>query len=98
MVWAMTEPVFLIGLAIVGFTAATVVKTIVGAFRGRGESSDLARISHQLDRQAAALEDAQNTLANQETQLAELQERLDFTERMLAQGRDRGVLRPGEKE
>jgi hypothetical protein len=93
----MTEPVFLIGLAIVGFTVATVVKTIVGAFRGRADSSDMAQINRQLDQQAAALEDAQGTLADQATQLAELQERLDFTERMLTQGRDRDLLRPGDQ-
>jgi len=46
----------------------------------------------QLDAQAAALEEAQNTLALQAKQLAELEERLDFAERMLAQARDRQQL------
>ena len=94
----MTEPVFLIGLAIVGGTLVLVAKTIAGAFRGRGSSrSDLAHITDQLDHQAAALDDAHNSLASQAVQLAELQERLDFAERLLAQGRDRSALRPGEK-
>ena len=46
---------------------------------------------------AAALDDAENSLAHQSGQIAELQERLDFTERLLAQGRDRTALGPGEK-
>jgi chromosome segregation ATPase len=65
---------------------------------GRGASrSDLAQLREQLDQHAAALDDAENSLSNQSTQLAELQERLDFTERLLAQGRDRTALGPGEK-
>jgi hypothetical protein len=46
--------------------------------------------NEQLERQAAAL-------ADQSTQLAELQERVDFAERMLAQTRDRSSLGPREK-
>jgi hypothetical protein len=42
---------------------------------------------------AAALEDVQNSLASQSSQLAELQERLDFAERLLAQSRDRAALK-----
>jgi predicted nucleic acid-binding Zn-ribbon protein len=49
----------------------------------------VAHLSDQLKDQAAALEDVQNSLANQSSHLAELQERLDFAERLLAQGRDR---------
>jgi hypothetical protein len=94
----MTEPVFLLGLAIVGGTIVMVAKTIAGAIRGRGTSrSDLTHVTDQLDHQAAALEDTQATLASQARQLAELNERLDFAERMLTQGRERPPLRPGEK-
>src|SRR5690349_768424 len=42
-------------------------------------------IQAQMDEQAAALEDAETKLALQARQLAELEERMDFTERMLAQ-------------
>ncbi len=52
----------------------------------------LALVQQQLDEQATALEDAQTLLANQGSQLAELQERVDFAERMLAQLRDRQKL------
>jgi hypothetical protein len=43
------------------------------------------------------LENAHDSLANQATQLAELHERLDFAERLLAQGRDRTALKPGDQ-
>lgn len=59
--------------------------------------SELARMKQQLEQQAAALEDAQTTLADQWTQLAELQERVDFAERLLVQARDRSALGSREK-
>jgi len=90
----MSEPVFLIALAIAGTTLVLVAGAIAGAIRGRGSSrSDLSHLSDQLKDQAAALEDVQNSLASQSSQVAELQERLDFAERMLAQSRDRAVLK-----
>lgn len=46
----------------------------------------------QLDEQTAALEEAETKLALQAKQLAELEERMDFTERMLAQARDKQKL------
>jgi hypothetical protein len=49
-------------------------------------------IQSQLDAQAAALDQAQATLALQAKQLTELEERVDFTERMLAQARDKQKL------
>ena len=54
--------------------------------------SELTSMKQQLEQQATALEDAQSTLANQSTELAELQERVDFAERLLARGRDRPPL------
>ena len=94
----MTEPVFLVGLAMVAVSAVSVVRAIAGAIGGRGSSrSELAQLREQLDQQAAALEDTQAHLASQSTQLSELHERLDFAERMLAQNRDRTALGPGDK-
>ena len=90
----MSEPVFLIALAIAGTTLVLVAGAIAGAIRGRGSSrSELSHLSDQLKDHAAALEDVQNSLASQSSQVAELQERLDFAERMLAQSRDRAVLK-----
>jgi hypothetical protein len=61
----------------------------LGQARG---GSDLARVQQQLEQQAAALQDAQATLASQSAQLAELHERVDFAERVLVQVRDRPAL------
>lgn len=94
----MDEPTFIIALAIVGGTLVMVAKTIAGAITGRGSNRKLEDLREQVDRQAAALEDAENALANQSAQLAELQERLDFTERLLTQGRDPSQLKRGETE
>lgn len=94
----MSEPVFILALTIAATTLVLVAKAIAGAIAGRGASrSELVQIKQRLEQDAAALEDAQTTLANQSTQVAELQERLDFAERLLAQARDRSGLRAGEK-
>jgi hypothetical protein len=94
----MSEPTFIVALAIVAATLVVVAKSIAGAISGRGPSrAELAQLRERLDQNTAALEDAQNGLANQSTQLAEFQERLDFAERLLTQSRDRQALRPGEE-
>ena len=46
-------------------------------------------VQSQVDAQAAALEEAQTLLALQAKQLTDLEERVDFAERMLAQARDK---------
>ena len=93
----MSEPVFLIALAIAGTTLVMVAGAIAGAIRGRGSPrSEVTQLSDQLKDQAAVLEDLQNSLANQSNQMAELNERLDFAERLLAQNRDRTALKPGD--
>jgi hypothetical protein len=93
----MSEPVFLLAFAMAGTTIVLVAGAIAGAIRGRGSSrSELARLNDQVEHQATALEDVQSSLASQSTQLAELQERLDFAERLLTQARDRSALKPGE--
>jgi hypothetical protein len=46
-------------------------------------------IQAQLEAQAAALEEAEAMLALQAKQLTELEERVDFAERVLAQARDK---------
>ena len=90
----MSEPVFLTALAIVGTTLVLVAGAIAGGLRGRGSSrSAVTQLGEQLKDQAAALEDVQNSLASQSHQLAELHERLDFAERLLAQTRDRTALK-----
>jgi predicted nucleic acid-binding Zn-ribbon protein len=90
----MSEPVFLVALVIAGTTLVLVAGAIAGAIRGRGSSrSELAQLNDRLKDHAAALDDVQNSLASQSSQLAELHERLDFAERLLTQGRDRTALK-----
>ena len=84
---------FIIILAgIVAGTVTEIVKAI--ARRGPG-AAELADLKLQLEQYAAALEEAQTTLSDQAAQMAELQERVDFAERLLAQARDRTALGPG---
>ena len=94
----MREPVFLLALAIAAGTVLMVVKTIAAAFNKTGSASELTKVKEQLQLHAAMLDDAENNLANQSNQIAELQERLDFTERLLTQGRERTALGPGENK
>jgi chromosome segregation ATPase len=94
----MRETVFLAALGIAAFTMIIVVKSIVAAITGRsGARSELGPLKERLEQHAAALEEAESSLAHQSTQIAELQERLDFTERLLAQGRDRSAVGPGKE-
>ena len=87
----MREPTFLIALVIAALTVSVIVRTIAGAFtKGRSDRADLTELKEQLDQQAAQLEETQQTVA-------ELQNRLDFAERLLAQARDRSALRAGDK-
>lgn len=91
----MSEQVFLLALAIAATTAVMVARAIAGAIGARGAArSELAQLREQLEQHAGALEDAQTNLANQSAELAELQERLDFAERLLTRGRDRPELGP----
>ena len=91
----MSESVFLIALVIAGSTVVLAARAIAGAIRGRGTSSSgVAQLSDQLKDHAAVLEDVQNSLASQSSQLAEIHERLDFAERLLARGQDRSALKP----
>jgi cell division protein FtsL len=85
-------------IILVGILADTIVKIVkhrAGSPQLRAELQELRR---QLDDQANRLTDAQATLANQDTQLLEMQERLDFAERILTQVRDRPGLGAGPSE
>ena len=86
---------FLTGLFIIilGGMAVGAIAEVAKAIGRRGVSaSDLSDLRQQLEQNLEALEEARTTLANQGAQLTELQERLDFAERMLTQARDRGAL------
>ena len=87
----MKEPTFLLALVIAGMTMAVIVKTIAGAFTARrGSAAELTEIRDEL-------EELQQASADQAAQLADLQNRLDFAERLLAQARERSPLGSGDK-
>jgi hypothetical protein len=52
-------------------------------------TQNASALQDQVDQQAVALDEAHASLADQASQIAELQERLDFTERILAQVKER---------
>ncbi len=81
---------FLMGLFIIVLAGLAVgaISEIAKAVAGRGASTrELAELKLQLEQYASALQEAQSTLSYQATELAELQERVDFAERLLAQAR-----------
>ena len=86
---------FLMGLFIIILAGMAVgaISEIAKAVAGRGASTkELAELKLQLEQYATALQEAQSALSDQATELAELQERVDFAERLLAQARDRNAL------
>jgi uncharacterized protein involved in exopolysaccharide biosynthesis len=91
----MNEPLFLSSIAAIA--AIMIARSIGGAIRGREASrSEIAQLREQLDQHAAALEDVETSLSHLSPQVSELQERLDFAERVLLQGRDRDGLGPAD--
>ena len=68
------------------------VREIAKALASRGASTaDLAKLKQQLDQLTTELEEVRADLSTQAAQFTELQERLDFAERLLAQSRDRAL-------
>lgn len=88
--------VFIIILAGMGIGAISEIAKAI-ARRG-GSATELATLKQQMDENTAALDEAHRTLDEQATQLAELQERVDFAERLLAQARDRASLGAGKPQ
>ncbi len=94
----MSEPGFLIAGSIICGSLLMMVKMIAGGFSRRDAKSGLTSIQEQCDQNSAVLEEMQSNLANHSAHLAELQERLDFAERLLTQARQREALGPGERD
>jgi flagellar biosynthesis chaperone FliJ len=84
-------------VAIVAITITKVVKAIAATRQGGASASELAQLQRHVEQLTAAVEDSQSAQSDQAAQIAELQERLDFAERMLAQARDRAALGAGQK-
>jgi len=84
-------------IALVGIVAGTIGEIVKAITRRGGAARDIADLKALVEQYAVALQEAQDTLAGQATQLAELQERVDFSERVLAQVRNRKALGPSEE-
>ena len=57
--------------------------------------SELADLKALIDQNAGDLEEARHELASQSAQIADLEGRVDFAERLLAQARERKALDAG---
>jgi hypothetical protein len=89
-----------VGFIVIAATGLTAVKIWLQERRRTLPGADhveIAQLKEHLEQHAAGLEEAQSALASQAAQIAELQERVDFAERLLAQARDRAVLGTGQK-
>ena len=89
----------LTALMIIG-VATVVGETVIRVARARAGGATrleahLDQLQQQFDDQASALAEVQSHVAGQEAQFRELQDRLDFAERLLTQGQDRPALSPG---
>lgn len=88
----MDQPTFLLALGIAGITLIVIVRTIAGAFnKGRTSNAELGEMKEEM-------EELRHTVTDQAAQLADVQNRLDFAERLLARGRERPALEAGDKE
>ncbi len=78
-----------------------VVNGVATVFKSRGrhgvESGEIEELRHRLEEQGETIADAQTELADQNLQMEELHERLEFTERVLAQLKDRPEIGPGHQ-
>ena len=84
----------IIGVATVaGETVIRVAKTRAGG--ATRLQAHLDQLQQQCDDQASALAEVQSHSAGQDAQFRELQDRVDFAERLLTQAQDRSALGPG---
>jgi chromosome segregation ATPase len=89
-------------LMIIG-VATVAGETVIRVARARAGGAPrlqahLDQLQQQFDDQASAFEEVQSHVAGQEAQFRELQNRLDFAERLLTQAQDRSALGPGARE
>ncbi len=83
-------------IILAGIAADTATKIVKARSGGSKQlQSELDHLRQQLDDQAIALSRAESRLADQDGQLQELHERVDFAERLLTQTRDAARLSSG---
>jgi cell division protein FtsL len=84
-------------LIIAGIVADTIVKLVKARSGSPQVRAELEDLRQQIREQAAGLADAHAALANQDAQIQELHERVDFAERIIAKGRDTPGLGAGQR-
>jgi uncharacterized coiled-coil protein SlyX len=89
----------LTALTIIG-VATVVGETVIRVARARAGGATrlqahIDQLQQQFDDQASALAEVQSHVAGQQAHVRELQDRVDFTERLLTQTQDRSALSPG---
>lgn len=75
--------------------ASILADTMVKMVRARGTGKDASRLRGEVEELTRRLEEQAATLSSQDIQIQELQERLDFAERLMTDARDRRELGPG---
>lgn len=78
---------------VAGDTLVKIIRAKVGG--GKKLEGQLKKLEAQIAEQSAALAWTHQGLADQAAQIQELNERLDFAERLLTQSRERQGLGPG---
>ncbi len=84
---------FLGGLFLI-IMASILADTIVKVARARGGGKDATRLRGEVEELTGRLEEQDAILSSQDSQILELQERLDFAERLLTDARGRHELGP----
>lgn len=85
----------LIAIIVVVQAVASIVKARHGGGKGTISAGELDEIHRRMDDQADLLAEAQVKIEDQHLQLEELQERLEFAERLLSRARDLPELGAG---
>ena len=84
-------------IIIAGIVADTIVKLVKARSGSPQLRTELEELRQQIREQAAGLANAHAALASQDAQIQELHERVDFAERIIAQGRDKPGLGAGPR-
>jgi flagellar biosynthesis chaperone FliJ len=82
---------FVFGIVFIGIISSSVLKMA----RMKYGSKQMTALEAEVDDLRAQLTDAENVVNSHAQQLEEIQQRLDFAERVLAQGRQKQALEPG---
>ena len=82
---------FIFGIIFIGIVTEAVVKMA----KLKYGSKAMTALEAEVEELRSQLSDAENAVAGHAQQLDEIQQRLDFAERILAQGRQKPAVGPG---